>query len=141
MNSELNMTTSATEHYVDLILKEIRTDYPSIKESKVFELKELDSTLDLFQKLVAIFQNEANKRVPEMNSAAMANDFKTVGHVTHRFRSTAFNLGALRAAELTKKIDFLIGKAVVNTGDLLQLIAALDQECIIASNELKTYLR
>lgn len=139
MNSDLNFNTEAAA-YIDSTLQEIYADYPSIKESKVAELKELDPTLDLFQKLVAIFQNEADKRVPEMKAAAVVSDFKTVGQVTHRFRSTAFNLGAIRAAELTKKIDFLIGKPVVNKADLVQMIAVLDQECRTAYNLLKTYL-
>lgn len=120
-------------------LRHVKHHFPCIKDDKVKELRDLDSDHTLFPELIDIFHTEFLNRIPEMKAYASAGDYLSLAQVTHRFKSTAYNLGAIRAVEITKKIDHLLNQGPINKFDLEKLITSLEKECISAYQVLKFY--
>lgn len=115
-------------------------NFPRIDHDKIDELKELDPSLALFSQLVGIFKNECTHRIPEMKTYAIRHDYESLGQITHRFRSTAYNLGAVRTAEIAKQIDAAYDKIFVNHIAVEALVEALEIECEAAYQELSVHL-
>ncbi len=114
---------------------------PVIENEKLTELRNLDPTLVVFSHLVEIFNSECRNRLPEMEKFCSSEDFESLGKVTHRFRSTAYNLGARSSAELTQQIDDVMAKTVINKTEVQKLIVLLNNECIMALKILKASLK
>ncbi len=125
----------------NLFLKQLKINFACIKLEKVVELKKLDQNSAIFIKLINIFQIEASKRIPELKTDAQKENYDAIKKTTHRFKSTAYNLGASRAVEIAKQIDFVASKSAVDKRELEQLIVALDQECQEAFKVLRTYVK
>lgn len=107
-----------------------------IKLEKITELKNLDPSRKLFTQLVGIFFSETKARLPEMKNYVTTKDFASLAKVTHRFRSTAYNLGATHAAEITKTIDVKIAQSEVDVDEVMRLILELETECYAAYGQL-----
>lgn len=125
---------------ISKLLNEIHANHPSISTEKVSELKKLDKTLTVLSKLIAIFQNEKNQRIPEMKVCCNTSDYDTLSRIIHRFKSTTYNLGAARAVELCKHIEHAMNKELKSHLEISQLISLLDHECDMAYQTLLTYL-
>lgn len=113
---------------------------PTISEVKINELKSLDTSLKVLAQLIEIFKNEARDRVLEMQQCAASHDYVRLAQVTHRFKSTAYNLGANRAAQIVLKIETLIAGNSVSQQELNQLLSVLKTECEAAAKTLNNYL-
>ncbi len=124
-----------------MVLDQIIINFARIDYAKINELKSYDSNDEIFGQLVEIFSIEIRKQLPEMKRCVSSENFDGLSKAVHRFRSTAYNLGALRSAEITKRIDFVLSKELVNLIELKQLVHALERECLGAYTELVLILR
>lgn len=125
---------------IPMVREQIVASFPRVKFEKIHELRLLDPTHNVLVRLVQIFYTESKDRIPEMKNYVSSENFDGLAKVIHRFRSTAYNLGADRAAEITKRIDFVIGKNLIDKTELNQLISALEKECEAAHLELSSLL-
>ena len=125
MNSDVE--NNYTFETLDVVSK-IQLNYARLDFKKIEELKQLDPTLEIFSKLVNIFYVEVSGRIPEMKNYCDNHDYENLSRVIHRFKSTAYNLGASRAVELQANIE----KVILRTGTQLELkqwIMTLEKEC------------
>ena len=122
------------------LLSEIHSNHPTIQMDKVHELKKLDKTLTIFNKLIVIFRKELTERIPEMKTSCDQEDYINLGKIIHRFKSTTYNLGASRAVEVSKQIEHSLNKELKSHLEISQLIALLEHECLAAHALLLTYL-
>ena len=110
------------------LLSQIQVNFPRIEFKKIEELKQLDPTLEVFSKLVHIFYVEVSGRIPEMKNYCDSHNYENLSRVIHRFKSTAYNLGASRAVEFMAHIE----KVILRAGRELEIklwIMALEKEC------------
>ncbi len=119
---------------------ESKSDNQSILLEKVTELKKLDKTLVVFNKLISIFQNEHTHRIPEMKACCENGDLENLSQIIHRFKSTTYNLGASRAADLATQIEQAIATESPCPLKIMQLITSLEIECITADKVLLTFV-
>lgn len=134
------MTSQSYEPKVLEILGKIQSDYPRVQVEKIEELTALDPSLKIFSRLVDIYNSEYSARIPEMRIACGAGHLEALLEITHRFKSTAYNLGAARAAELMTAIEKVVREKPQSHHELLIMIAALENECQLASIELTNIL-
>lgn len=122
-----------------VVIQNIQSDFPRVKAEKIAELKRLDPTTVLLAKLVAIFYSEVTGRLPELEAHCRKEEYQKLLSVIHRFKSTTYNLGAIRAVEIANAIEYSVARKR-NHVDIENLISALKKECLDTHKVLLTYL-
>ena len=123
-----------------MTLEQIMMNFPRLDANKVLDLNTLDPTGKTFTQLVKIFLDEMQARISEMKNYVSSEQYDNLSKVVHRFRSTTYNLGAKRAAEITRRIDFVSVKVLVDKVELNGLVIALENECWLAYQQLLAQL-
>lgn len=89
-------------------LKERLDAAPVIDLNQLEDLKSLDEHGEsLAAELIAIFRQEADRRLPAMVEAFKAQDYVTLNRHAHTFKSTSHNVGARRLAEICFEVEIL----------------------------------
>ena len=77
-----------------------------------------------YPKLLDTFLDDSQKRVEALRKAR--DDAKTLGRIAHSFKGSSGNLGAVRLAELCRRLED--GSAEPAQVDLGELVDEIDQE-------------
>lgn len=77
-----------------------------------------------YPKLLDTFLDDSQKRVEELRKAR--DDAKALGRIAHSFKGSSGNLGAVRLAELCRRLED--GSAEPFRVDLGELVDEIDQE-------------
>lgn len=115
---------------VKIPLNQIYFSYPRVSEDKIDEVLNLDGTGDLFKELLAIFAAEFVEKLPLLDDYLQKENYFDLSEISHRLRSTSYNVGAIRTGEILKKIeiDSLGRSEEINKEELSVLIASLKVE-------------
>lgn len=77
-----------------------------------------------YPKLLDTFLDDSQKRVEALRKAR--DDAKALGRIAHSFKGSSGNLGAVRLAELCRRLED--GSAQLTRVDLDELVDEIDQE-------------
>lgn len=126
---------------VKLPLNHIYFSYPRVNEDKIEEVLNLDSSGDLFKELLEIFVAEFLEKMPLLKAALDKENYFDLSEISHRLRSTSYNVGAIRIGEILKKIeiDSLGSTDEIDKEELSLLISSLKIEQAESLSELRTY--
>jgi HPt (histidine-containing phosphotransfer) domain-containing protein len=137
---DINLITKGEllKNEIKVPLNQIYFSYPRVNEAKIDEVKNLDMSGDLFRELLAIFAAEFVEKLPLLDDSLKNEKFFDLSEMSHRLRSTSYNVGAIRIGEILKKIeiDSLGRTEEIDKEELSLLISSLKVEQQASLNEL-----
>lgn len=127
---------------VKIPLNHIYFSYPRVNKNKIEEMISLDSSGDLYKELLSIFAIEFSEKLPLLHDSLKNENFFELSELSHRLRSTSYNVGAIRTGEILKKIeiDSLAKGDEINKEELALLISSLKMEQHESLIELQKYI-
>jgi HPt (histidine-containing phosphotransfer) domain-containing protein len=72
---------------------------------QVGELISLDDTLGVLADFVGMYTEQAPERLAALRVAFTAGDLEEVGRIAHSFKGASANLGAIRVAEVARRLE------------------------------------
>ena len=101
------------------------TNLPSLDPATMAELRSLNTpeTPGLFQELTHCFLADFPKVLSRLHEARAKEDLQKVHQLAHTLKGSSANMGALRVAELCRKLE-----QECLTGDAGEVILSLDKE-------------
>lgn len=126
---------------IKLPLNHIYFSYPRVNEHKIEEVLNLDGSGQLFKELLEIFTAEFLEKMPLLNLALDKENYFELSEISHRLRSTSYNVGAIRIGEILKKIEIdSLGRSdEIDKEELTLLISSLKIEQEESLSELLAY--
>jgi len=109
-------STTQTDARVNLKTNRPIAQSPYIDEAIISSLREIEMVTgnDMLTKLVEIFTEEANEKLPNMRVAVRDVNNAEISQIAHAFKSMAGNVGAIKVLELSSKIE---AQALLNNNE------------------------
>lgn len=128
---------------VKIPLNHIFFSFPRVNENKVEEVLSLDQSGELYKELLSIFSSEFIEKLPLLKESLDKENYFELSELSHRLRSTSYNVGAIRTGEILKKIEVgALGLAEdINKEELSVLVDSVKLEQQESLKALLTYTR
>ena len=90
------------------------------------ELRRMGADESFFKRLVTVYLNKSDSDLTALRDALAANNAETVYQITHRFKSSSNNLGALPLASLCAELEVAARRRDLRCGP--RIFTAIEQE-------------
>ena len=115
---------------------ENKTEPLSIDRSKLDALQELqvEGEPSILEQVISIYLKNSESFVNTLQSALDSHDMETMHNTAHSFQSSSATVGAMKLAELNKKLEVDCRQNILE--DPAEMVAAISKEYIFVKNAL-----
>ena len=121
-------------------IDQILLTFPTLDQGKIDTMRTDDPSGELLPELIKIFNVELQDKLALIKNEFAARNFDELSKLAHRIRSTSLTLGAIRLAEIFKRLEYLNPEQFIQSTEIQFLIQSAEKEYICASKKLKSYL-
>jgi len=104
-----------------------------LNEKRIEEIKKIDPTEELFTDLLRFYLKEMPKSFGIILELQLANKYKEIDHISHRLRSTCYNIGATSMAVLFKDLEEFCKKTKLNKKLIKDKITQIQNDLKVSS--------